>query len=182
MRTRKEASLPIRLDTDISRRLDQMAERLGLTKSALVRLLIKSFVDHVEANGGRVELPMKWPVPDPTAAKSDQPLVVPPLSVSERQVAREFAGQVRTHFGPRVRRIWLYGSTARGDWRPESDIDVLALLDHVAPPDNDWLIQRAFKLGLMENGLLLQPLFMAEPEFMELLARERQFSFRMFCG
>lgn len=36
---RKEASLPVRLDTEISRRLDAAAERLGLTKSALIRVL-----------------------------------------------------------------------------------------------------------------------------------------------
>ena len=57
---RKEASLPVRLDTDLSRRLDRAAERLGLTKSALIRILVKSFLDHLEAAGGRVTLPFHW--------------------------------------------------------------------------------------------------------------------------
>lgn len=57
---RKEASLPVRLDTDLSRRLDVAAERLGLTKSALIRILVKSFVDQLEANGGKITFPLHW--------------------------------------------------------------------------------------------------------------------------
>lgn len=57
---RKEASLPVRLDTDMSRRLDRAAVRLGLTKSALIRMLVKSFVDQLEANGGKITFPLRW--------------------------------------------------------------------------------------------------------------------------
>ncbi|MFA7157824.1 MAG: ribbon-helix-helix protein, CopG family [Kiritimatiellia bacterium] len=57
---KKEASLPIRLDTDLSRRLDRAADRLGLTKSALIRILVKSFVDELEAAGGKMTLPFSW--------------------------------------------------------------------------------------------------------------------------
>jgi predicted transcriptional regulator len=57
---RKEASLPVRLDTDLSRRLDRAAARLGLTKSALIRVLVKSFVDQLEADGGKITLPLRW--------------------------------------------------------------------------------------------------------------------------
>ena len=59
-RMRKEASLPVRLDTDLSRRLDMAAERLGLTKSALIRVLVKSFVDELEAKGGKITFPLRW--------------------------------------------------------------------------------------------------------------------------
>ena len=93
-----------------------------------------------------------------------------------RVVAREFAAEVRLHFGERLKAARLYGSAARGDWSAESDIDVLVLLDHVASEDEDWLIHRAFELGLGKNGLLLQPLFMTESDFVELLTRERLFA------
>lgn len=93
-----------------------------------------------------------------------------------RVVAREFAAEVRLHFGERLKAARLYGSAARGDWSAESDIDVLVLLDHVASADGDWLIHRAFELGLGKNGLLLQPLFMTEADFSELVARERLFA------
>ena len=93
-----------------------------------------------------------------------------------RVVAREFAAEVRLHFGERLKAARLYGSAARGDWSAESDIDVLVLLDHVASEDEDWLIHRAFGLGLGKSGLLLQPLFMTESDFVELLTRERLFA------
>ena len=52
--------MPVRLDTDLSRRLDRAAARLGLTKSALIRVLVKSFVDQLEANDGKITLPLRW--------------------------------------------------------------------------------------------------------------------------
>lgn len=57
---KKEASLPVRLDTEMSRRLDLAAERLGLTKSALIRILVKSFVEQLEVNGGKITFPLRW--------------------------------------------------------------------------------------------------------------------------
>lgn len=57
---KKEASLPVRLDTEMSRRLDLAAERLGLTKSALIRILVKSFVEQLEVNGGKIAFPLRW--------------------------------------------------------------------------------------------------------------------------
>lgn len=91
-------------------------------------------------------------------------------------VAERYAAEVRARFGKRVRRIRLYGSAARGDWTPESDIDVLVLLDEVATEDSRWLSARAFAMGLMETGLLLQPLYMPEADFTHLRNRERRFA------
>ena len=93
-----------------------------------------------------------------------------------RIIARNFAADVRLHFGTRLKAVRLYGSAARGDWSTESDIDVLVLLDRVMSEDENWLIHRAFELGLGKSGLLLQPLFMAESDFAELLTRERLFA------
>jgi len=93
-----------------------------------------------------------------------------------RTVAREFATAIRLYFGLRLKALRLYGSAARGDWSPESDIDVLVLLDRVEPADGDWITNRAVQLGVLGSGLILQPLFMAAAEFNELLARERLFA------
>jgi len=57
---RKEASLPVRLDPDEKRRLKTAAERMGLTVSALIRLLVRSFIEEYERRGGRVTLPPDW--------------------------------------------------------------------------------------------------------------------------
>jgi len=93
-----------------------------------------------------------------------------------RVVAREFAAEVRSHFGERLKAARLYGSAARGDWTTESDVDLLVLLDRVELADEDWLVSRALKRGLLGSGFMLQPLFMTESNFAELLARERLFA------
>jgi hypothetical protein len=91
-------------------------------------------------------------------------------------LAQDYAGRVRNHFGDRVRRIRLYGSAARGDWTPDSDVDVLVTLDDVWPADADWLSAQAFRMGVMDTGLLLQPFFIAERAYSRLLTRERAFA------
>jgi len=57
---RKEASLPVRLDSADKRRLQDLADRTGITVSALVRLLVRSFVDEYDRDGGRGTLPLFW--------------------------------------------------------------------------------------------------------------------------
>lgn len=51
--------LPIRLDTDVEKRLEDAAARSGTTKSALIRLLAKTFVDQVITPSG-ISLPPNW--------------------------------------------------------------------------------------------------------------------------
>jgi predicted nucleotidyltransferase len=54
---------------------------------------------------------------------------LPPL-----EVATAVAEDLRALYGPRLRRVLLYGSWARGDAHPESDIDLLVVLDRVGSP------------------------------------------------
>jgi hypothetical protein len=54
------AQLPIRLEPDIESRLEQAAARLGTTKSALLRLLAKTFVEQMVGDDGSVKLPPEW--------------------------------------------------------------------------------------------------------------------------
>jgi predicted nucleotidyltransferase len=46
-----------------------------------------------------------------------------------RAIAASAAGALRALYGPRLRRLVLYGSAARGNADPESDIDLLVVLD-----------------------------------------------------
>ena len=91
-------------------------------------------------------------------------------------MAKDYARQVRDHFGDRVSEIRLYGSAARGDWTDESDIDVLVLLDSEKEGDMEWLIKEAYRIGLKERHLLLQPVMLAVGEFQRLMDRERRFA------
>ena len=61
------AQLPIRLEPDIESRLEQAAARLGTTKSALLRLLAKTFVEQMVGGDGSVKLPPEWKTMLPAA-------------------------------------------------------------------------------------------------------------------
>jgi len=93
-----------------------------------------------------------------------------------RETAGLYAEEIRRHFDKRLHSIRLYGSAARGDWTPDSDIDILVLLDSVSREDSDWLISRAVSLGILGSGFLIQPIFMSVADFDRLKARERRFA------
>lgn len=62
--------------------------------------------------------------PDP-----DLPAIAGPFDAHE--IARAVAADLRTLYGRRLRKVILFGSWARGDAHPESDIDLLLVLDRV---------------------------------------------------
>lgn len=62
--------------------------------------------------------------PDP-----DLPPIAGPFDA--REIARAVASDLRALYGTRLRKVVLYGSWARGDAHPESDIDLLVVLDRV---------------------------------------------------
>jgi len=93
-----------------------------------------------------------------------------------RNMVQKYARLVRGHFGERLARIWLYGSAARGDWTEESDVDVLVLLHREEDSDMEWLVSTAYRIGLTERHLLLQPVMLTKDEFDQLTIRERRFA------
>ncbi len=69
-------------------------------------------------------------------------------------------------FGARVRRIILFGSRARGDALPDSDYDVLMVLDQLAPAERHATLVRLYGL-LIDCGGVAEPWAMSEAEFDE---------------
>jgi len=58
-RMRKEAALPVRLETQQKEDLERICGKLGLTTSALIRMLVKSFLDLYDRNKGKVVFPLE---------------------------------------------------------------------------------------------------------------------------
>jgi Uncharacterised protein family (UPF0158)/Nucleotidyltransferase domain len=61
---------------------------------------------------------------------------LPPLATGfdPVEIAAAVAGDLRALYGGRLHRVLLFGSWARGDAHPESDIDLLVVLDTVDAP------------------------------------------------
>jgi uncharacterized protein len=59
----------------------------------------------------------------------DPPAGARPDAVDARVIASEAARELRALYGGRLQRLLLYGSSAPGDAHPESDIDLLVVLD-----------------------------------------------------
>lgn len=53
------------------------------------------------------------------------------LSPNERTAVQSFIDRLHTQFGERIERTVLFGSKARGDSGPDSDIDILVVLDAI---------------------------------------------------
>lgn len=80
-------------------------------------------------------------------------------------IARAVVEELRGLYGDRLRRVLLFGSWARGDAHPESDIDLLVVLDHV---ESKWGEQQRMDEVLwrhsFENDTVISALPVAEAD------------------
>lgn len=84
------------------------------------------------------------------------------LTEEDREIASEFASQVRKAFGNRLKKILLFGSRARGDAEEDSDYDFLVLLKEVKRGDKDRLMDIAAAISLERTVVILPVLIQAD--------------------
>jgi predicted nucleotidyltransferase len=84
------------------------------------------------------------------------------------RVAKQAAEELRTMYGGRLRQVILFGSWARGDAHPESDIDLLVVLDRVESP---WEELRRMDEALWRISLEHDVVISAVPASEEALRR-----------
>ena len=85
--------------------------------------------------------------------------VVLMCSKNELQIIlSEIAAAAKETFGEKLDSVILYGSYARGDYTPESDVDIMILVRGIAPEElwkyKDPIIRKESELGL-EYDLLI---------------------------
>lgn len=86
-------------------------------------------------------------------------------------IARQLAARLPHVYSDRLRGVYLYGSRARGDHRPDSDVDILIVLDRVEEYGAE--LRRSAELASdlsLEHGVTVSRLIVPERDW---LARER---------
>jgi predicted nucleotidyltransferase len=83
-------------------------------------------------------------------------------------VAREVTGDLRDLYGARLKTVVMFGSWARGDAHPESDIDLLVVLDEV--PSRRVELNRMSEVlwrHSLQHGTVVTELPVSEAEYRE---------------
>jgi predicted nucleotidyltransferase len=85
-------------------------------------------------------------------------------------VVDQFRRRLRAHFGARLRRLVLFGSYARGDAGPDSDVDVVVVLDRIdCHAERTWPMQLSGEL----DGPPLVPIVLSAPRCSAWASRRR---------
>jgi uncharacterized protein len=92
-----------------------------------------------------------------------------PASPALAGVLGEFRQQLSAHFGPRLISLTLFGSHARGEAGPESDVDVAVVLDQIGSHAERVL---PMELAADLDGFVVIPLVLSEGEVAFLRTRE----------
>lgn len=69
-------------------------------------------------------------------------------------VVEELAQRLRDELGSRIRRIILYGSRSRGDFHPDSDYDVIVLVDKETEELRKRIRDLKLEIGFKHNALI----------------------------
>jgi predicted nucleotidyltransferase len=89
--------------------------------------------------------------------------------MSERldAILRELRAIYEAHYGPRLVRLILYGSQARGDAEPDSDIDVLVVLRDCGPMTQErTLCRREITDLCLKYDTVIMPIYVSEERYL----------------
>ena len=78
-------------------------------------------------------------------------MAVTALSNRESEALGEFSTRIRAALGPNLRELRLFGSKARGDARPDSDLDVLVVVAGDRVSAEDRAIDIAFDINVASD-------------------------------
>ena len=84
------------------------------------------------------------------------------MTDADSQVLQEFAGRVRLRF-PEAR-VWAFGSRARGDASPESDLDVCVVVDRLNDQRDRDIIGIAWEVGF-SHEVVISTVTFSQAEF-----------------
>lgn len=99
-----------------------------------------------------------------------------PPTTPRQHATREFVDRLRTHLRQHIVDVRLFGSEARGDADPESDIDVFVIVqpDHERPALETRVVDIAFDVNL-EFGVFISPTVVTPGEVTHPMLRETPF-------
>jgi predicted nucleotidyltransferase len=73
------------------------------------------------------------------------------MTKTDREAAQEFAAKVRERVGGQLIALKLFGSKARGEDTPESDIDILVEVEQATTTVEDAVLDIAFEVNLAHD-------------------------------
>ena len=88
------------------------------------------------------------------------------MSETVHAIIKELRRQLEALYGPRLVRMVLYGSQARGDAEPGSDIDVLVVLEGPVSPGEEIARTSDIIASLsLKHGVVLSRAFVSSDRF-----------------
>jgi predicted nucleotidyltransferase len=96
-------------------------------------------------------------------------LLAPPTEADVRLALHEFALKARSQFGANLTRLLVFGSRARGEARPDSDVD-LAVVFQTLPAESPSVVMELGEMAyepLVELGVEIEPVPFSEAELLD---------------
>jgi hypothetical protein len=85
---------------------------------------------------------------------------------AELDTAKQLCGPILSIHGPRVEKVILFGSRARGDARSDSDFDLLVVVDEIEPAAKEAYLLALYR-SLRDTVVVAEPWVVSRAEFEE---------------